>query len=266
MVFNVQTFKSHLEKTGTLPTNKFEVDIPVPRVLFNSEVIVDNYRRPQPNFGEMLSFRAESVRVPGVTMQLTPVNRYGYGPIQRFPYNANFTDSAMTFIADKDSLIWIFFYNWLNNVFLYNSTDTLNTESYITYRSNYMIDYAVNTKINVYDNDGKPSTTVELIDSYPISLNDIALGWSDNNQLKRITVSFAFRHWRFTNVTTTDNSTKTSGPAQLVIPPKGQTVSQGVISLPTMATAGPNQLGDFNKMSKADQSGLATIMGIQGTR
>jgi len=87
-----------------------------------------------------------------------------------------------------------------------------------------MSDYAVDTKINVYDNDGKPSTTVELIDSYPVSMNDIALSWADNNQLKRVTVTFTFRHWRFTNVATTDGSVKAAGPDKIVIPPKGRSV------------------------------------------
>ena len=149
MPFDLETFKSHLSKTGTLPTNKFEVDIEIPRVLWNTEVLVNNLRRPQVTFGETLSFRAESVRAPGVTLQTTAVNRYGYGPQQRFPYNANFTDSSMTFIADKQSLIWIFFYNWLNNVFAYTSLDSPNTESYLNYRSNYMYDYAVKIKINI---------------------------------------------------------------------------------------------------------------------
>jgi len=221
MVFDVAIFKSHLSNTGTLPTNKFEVDIPVPRVLYNTEVLVNNYRRPQATFGKTLSFRAESVRAPGVTMLTSQVNRYGYGPPQKFPYNANFTDMSMSFIADKESLVWIFFYNWLNNVFAYSPIDSGGRESNLNYRSNYMSDYAVDTKINVYDNDGKPSTTVELIDSYPVSMNDIALSWADNNQLKRVTVTFTFRHWRFTNVATTDGSVKAAGPDKLVIPPKG---------------------------------------------
>lgn len=225
MVFNVQTFKSHLEKTGTLPTNKFEVEIPVPRVLYNTEVLVGNTRRPQASFTETLSFRAESVRVPGVTMQMTNVNRYGYGPLQKFPYNANFTDTSMNFIADKDSLIWIFFYNWLNNVFAYTSADAPNTESYLNYRSNYMTDYAVDAKIHVYDSDGVPSTSIEMLDFYPVSMNDVALGWGDNNQLKRITVSFAFRHWQFTNVKTTDGSKKATVPDNLTVSKKQGTFS-----------------------------------------
>lgn len=112
-MFNISEYKSYIGKTGTLPTNKFYVDIPIPRVLFRSEILVNNIRRSMPTFGENLSFRAESVRVPGVTMQMTSVNRYGIGPIQKYPFNANFTDTSMTFLADKESLVWIFFYNWL---------------------------------------------------------------------------------------------------------------------------------------------------------
>jgi hypothetical protein len=225
MPFDLQKFKSHLGETGVLPTNKFEVEIPVPRVLYNTQVVVGNLRRPQPNFTETLSFRAESVRAPGVTMQLSSVNRYGYGPLQKFAYNANFTDTSMTFIADKDSLVWIFFYNWLNNVFAYTSADGENTESYLNYRSNYMTDYAVDAKIHVYDSDGKPSTSIEMLDFYPISLNDVPLGWGDNNQLQRITATFAFRHWKFTNVKTTDGSKKATVPDKLVIPERGAVVN-----------------------------------------
>jgi len=224
MAFNVRTFKSHLSNTGTLPTNKFEVEIPIPPVLYNAEVTVGNIRRPQATFGETLSFRAESVRAPGVTMQLSSVNRYGYGPAQKFPYNANFTDMSMSFIADKESLVWIFFYNWLNNVFAYSPIDPGGRESNLNYRSNYMSDYAVDTKINVYDNDAELSTTIELIDSYPVSMNDIALSWADNNQFKKVTVTFAFRHWRFTNVATTDASITAAGPDKILIRPKGGSV------------------------------------------
>lgn len=223
-MFNVSEYKSYLTKTGTLPTNRFYVEIPVPRVLFNSEVVVNNTRRSMPAFGKDMSFRAESIRAPGVSLNISNVNRYGIGPIQKFPYNANFTDTSITFLADKESLVWIFFYNWLNNIFSYSHDDSPSAD-YLRYRSNYMVDYAVDTKIHVYDYDGKLSTSVELIDSYPISMNDINLSWGDNNQLMKVTVTFAFRHWRITTSTMADNSTKAPGVPSLTIPYRQETLA-----------------------------------------
>lgn len=221
-MFNLADFKSYLSKTGTLPTNRFAVEIPVPKVLFGAEVVVNNWRRPMPGFSEDLQFRAESITAPGVTLDMTNVNRYGIGPIQKFPFNANFTPVSITFLADKDSLVWIFFYNWLNNIFSYSYDDANPNADFLRYRANYMVDYVVDPKINVYDYDGVLSTTIQLIDAYPISMNEVNLSWSDNNQLMHITVSFAYRHWVITNAVMADNSTKSAGVPLLSIPQRSE--------------------------------------------
>ena len=264
-MFNIKEFKAYLNNTGTLPTNRFFVEIPVPRVLLNSEVVVNNTRRPQVQFTQDLQFRAESVRTPGVTLLFDQVNRYGIGPTQKFPHNANFTDTSISFIADKDSLVWIFFYNWLNNIFSYTGYDYMSNDdaSALRYRANYMSDYAVSVYIHVYDYDGKPSTNVELIDAYPVSINDVNLAWDTTNTLMRVTVTFAFRHWRLTNVNTSDASIKAPAPPNSNVPKQAQTVQS--ITLPTAFTAGPNQLGSFNNMNTRDQKGVGIVMGIQGT-
>ena len=220
-MFNLADFKGYLAKTGTLPTNRFAIEIPVPKVLFGAEVVVNNNRRPMPGFTEDLQFRAESITAPGVTLDMTNVNRYGIGPIQKFPFNANFTPVSIAFLADKDSLVWIFFYNWLNNIFSYSHDDSNPSADFLRYRANYMVDYVVDPKILIYDYDAVLSTSIQLIDAYPISMNEVNLSWSDNNQLMRITVSFAYRHWRITNADMEDNSTKSPGVPGLKIPQRG---------------------------------------------
>ena len=84
-----------------------------------------------------------------------------------------------------------------------------------------MVDYVVDPKILIYDYDAVLSTSIQLIDAYPISMNEVNLSWSDNNQLMRITVSFAYRHWRITNADMEDNSTKSPGVPGLKIPQRG---------------------------------------------
>lgn len=247
-MFDIKEFKSYIGNTGTLPTNRYYVGIPVPRVLFNSQLVVNNVQRRMTQFTEDLQFRAEAVRAPGVTINMTNVNRYGVGPIQKFPYNAQFTDTSMTFLADKESLVWIFFYNWMNNVFSF-SQDESPDGNYARFRSNYMMDYVVDIKIYVYDYDGKLSTTVELIDAYPISMNDVNLAWGDNNQAKKITVSFAFNYWRMADVKMSDTSTRAIGPIPLILPTAAQTPVSVRAVAPDPMLNNQNANGYFNSIT-----------------
>ena len=243
-MFNLENFKSYLAKTGTLPTNRFAIEIPVPKVLFGAEVVVNNKKRPIPGFTEDLQFRAESITAPGVTLDMTNVNRYGIGPIQKFPFNANFTPVSITFLADKDSLVWIFFYNWLNNIFSYSHDDANPSADFLRYRANYMVDYVVDPKIHIYDYDGVLSTSIQLIDAYPISMNEVNLSWSDNNQLMRITVSFAYRHWRIANADMADNSTKSPGVPGLSIPQRGRSLAEIATDVKHSSNTFTNTLGE----------------------
>ena len=217
-MFNIQEFKSYIGETGVLPVNKFFVEIPTPRALASTST----------GISRELQFRAEAVRVPGIAIATTQVHRYGIGPIQKFPFNANFTDMSVSFIADKHSLIWKFFYKWLNNVFSYNETLPSGYGSgpdYNSYRSNYRIDYTVDMKVHIYDSDGEPSMSIEILDCFPVSMNDVELAWDNNNKLLNITVSFTFRDWRIIGTNMEDTSTVAAGNIPLLIPASGNVIS-----------------------------------------
>ena len=245
--FNIQKFKGYIGKTGYLPVNRYLLELRVPPVMVGATIVDDDKETKfNQDFSRDLSFRAESIRAPGVAISFDSVNRYGVGPIQKMPFNAQFTDISVSFLADKDSLVWKFFYAWLNNIFQYSYSEGPD-EDFTRYRVNYMKDYATDIYIQVYDVDGEVSTNIQLIDAYPISMNDVNLAWDTNNQTMKITVTFTFRHWKLKDIKVPNRATPPTPVAPLFVPSKGtsvQSATRGIAPDPTQNHL--NKDGRFN--------------------
>lgn len=270
-MFDIQALTSYIAQSGTLPSNRFEVIIPLPPILRNGIISKEGVVLDLNSLSKTdLTLRAESVRAPGITINTSQVNRYGIGPIQKFPNNGNFTDTSMTFLCDRNSYIWVFWYQWLNSVFVFDENDRnlySQGNDYSTYRSNYKDDYATDIEIDVYNYDVGPgsgivSNRIKLIDAFPVSVNDVNLDWGQNNTNLKITVTLAFSNWTIVN-TNRNNYTRESKPMTSFIPTRAQTVQS--IALPTAFTADENQLGEFNSMSTKEKKGVGTVMGVQQT-
>lgn len=244
--FNIQEFKGYIGKTGYLPVNRYVVELRVPPIMSGATIVEEGKETKfNQDFARDLSFRAESIRAPGIAISFDSVNRYGVGPIQKFPFNAQFTDISVNFLADKDSLVWKFFYAWLNNIFQYSNEDGPN-QDYTRYRLNYMKDYATDIYIHVYDVDGAVSTNIQLIDAYPISMNDVNLAWDANNQTMKITVTFTFRHWKLKDVKVPNRATAPVPVAPLTITKKATTVQSVKAIAPDPTINHRNQNGLYN--------------------
>lgn len=195
--FNINNFRSHLDKRGTLLTNKFDVEFQVPGVLQN--VQATRYS----DIYETLNYRAEQIRLPGVSLDPFQVSRYGLGPSIKFPASVNFTDISITFTEDRNVTLWKFHNDWIARIFDYTGNNSAGpTGSYtLQYRKNYVIDIF----INVYNNDPatlikssaipEPTITVVLKEAYPLSINDINLDWSQNSTLFKPTITYNFKSW-----------------------------------------------------------------------
>lgn len=197
--FNISNFRTHLDQRGTLLTNKFNVEFGIPVVLQNTKI--SRYT----NIEETLNFRAEQIRLPGVSLDPFQVNRYGLGPSIKFPTNVNFTDISITFIEDRDVTLWKFHNEWISWIFDYtgNKSNSSTGPYTLQYRKNYVIDII----INIYNNDSEtfikssstippePTTSIVLKEAYPLSINDINLDWSQNNTLFKPTVTYTFKSW-----------------------------------------------------------------------
>jgi len=183
MPFNIADFSNHINNNGTLPINRYLVDVIAPSFAT---------LRTDVRMNKLMQLRAEQVRVPGISLDTQMTNRYGLGPTQKFPTNVTFQDNNITFIDDANNSIWKFYSNWLNAIFRYRGNFNGFTGSY---ELAYKEDYARDMRIRVFDMRGNVVTTIVLKDSYPIAVGDIDLGWSNNNQLFKVNVTFAYRDW-----------------------------------------------------------------------
>lgn len=221
-MFDVKEFKAYIAKTGYTPKNRYYVNIWPPRAIMNSTINVKNISGRLTDITQQLQFRAENVTIPGVSIVPTPVSRYGISPQQRFGVHAQLNDISMTFTVDKERIVWMFFYHWINNIFSFNQivpngySSDFNAYSY---RASYMEDYATKISVFIYDYAGndQEATTVEIYDAYPVSVEPISVGWSDNDSLMKINVKFSYRDWAITDTDTNNMAMTAPMPIPLVI-------------------------------------------------
>ena len=198
MSFNISSFSSNIGRYGVLQNNKFVVFFtpPLP-IAFNTFSDIGDVFNTF-NTARMIQLRSESARIPGVSIQSQDVKRYGVGVTQKMPHNAAFTDTSLTFVADRDSTIHRFFYSWLTNIVDFNGRSIFRNVP--SYGVSYKDDITTDIYIFVFDNSGNVSELVTLYDAFPNSMNDVALDWGNTDTVMKITVGFTFREWSLNNV------------------------------------------------------------------
>jgi hypothetical protein len=209
--FNIAEFSTKINERGTIQNNKFLIKISKP-VGNTLDFFLNPYKE------EDLIFRASSIEIPGISFEFANSFRYGVGPQQKTPRNPNFNDISISFIEDKQNGIWKFFSSWMNQIFNFD-TDRM----YVTrYKSEYI---SPNFEIQVFNNDGRPVTSIILTEAFPSSLGNVGLSWNDKNSLMMVKVGFSFTdwHWGIPGVTNSreasvNNDTGTNQTTNQVVP------------------------------------------------
>ena len=176
MAGSIAEFKASFNTELARP-NKFDVNIPVPLGLI-----------PYRGTSRMLTMRCENAELPGRTIATTTAKIYGVE--EKFPYMTSFNDMSLTFIVSDNMKEKKFFDAWL---------DWINPNT--SYNIKYKQDYSVALRINQYNVKNQVSYSVDLIDAFPIAVNQMDLNWSSDGYHK-LTVTFAYTSWR-------DNSLET---------------------------------------------------------
>ena len=204
MAFNIDNFVSNLDRYGTLQTNKFDVIVTVPPLLVSQFALTPvEERNNAPLIGglnetaSILRFRAERINLPGVVIDTDNNRRYGVGPREKYGTNVSFSDFSTTFLEDGNNSIYKLFFYWTNLIFDYGAvySPSGGIGSPPTYLSGYKSDYQTFIEVRIFDNSGRQQNRVLFREAYPISVSDVSLGWSDNNNLFRTSVSFAYTDW-----------------------------------------------------------------------
>jgi hypothetical protein len=192
MPFSIDDFKAQLAKNGgLLKNNRFLVRIPTPTILLGRSVGNINTNQT----GRILEYYAESVSVPGLSLQTSEIRRQGVGNLEKTPFGAAFTDCNVSFRIDQKSEVWNFFQAWMDTIYNYNISK--NTEYELAYKD----EYCTTLTIFVYNEIAPqyPALIVDLVDAFPVAISDIALNWGSSDFM-RLNVRFNFLTWNERNV------------------------------------------------------------------
>ena len=156
-------------KTDLARPSRFEVVVTPSRLLRGG------------GWGSDMTFRCEAAELPGKTFMTH--DQKTYGPTEKFPYQHAYNDINLTFIVSDDMKEKKMFEEWIETVSPIDS-----------YNFNYRDNYSGSVQITQFDVTGKPIYKVELVNAYPIGLNQLDLDWSSDGHHKLV-VTLAYTYW-----------------------------------------------------------------------
>jgi hypothetical protein len=191
MAANISNFIGSFNTELARP-NRFMVNIPAPIPLL-----------PYLATSKLLSLRCETAQLPSRTFA-TADQKFGSNPIEKHAYHSNYNESEMSFIVSGDMKEKIFFDMWMEYI---NPTRSFD----FSYRN----DYISTLTVTQYDLSDKLTYSINLIDAFPVSVNQLDLDWSNDGHHK-LTVVFAYRYWLNNSIQQLGSSILQAGITELL--------------------------------------------------
>jgi hypothetical protein len=207
-VFNLNSFLTEVLNQDVLPSHSYLVTFAPFRNGFPENQPLTNFVT---NKRSTLVMRCENVILPTPSLlEEENIRRYGYGPVEKVPYGVQFSDVSMTWLVDSKSEIIDFMHQWMNTIVSHDSPGisgdgtTISNSSYrdklggyspfeVGYKDAYTNPIV---RIYVYNRQQQVVTEYEMFDVFPMNIQSINLSWSDENQIQKLTVNFAYVNMR----------------------------------------------------------------------
>lgn len=205
MAFNLNRFKTSIETQNVMHGNRYIFQVGLPRLLTNINANPNPEKSGGFSFQETLTFRAEGVTFPGMTLAsadgIPP--RLGYGAPEGVPYNVISDDITVTFGLDDKGLVHKFFYEWLDLIVSHKaygqSNVSLQRRGKAAYEVEYKDDYCADITIYVLgpeNNEERYSSEyvmkAKLFRAYPKMMPSLNLSYEEKNNYLRFPVQFNF--------------------------------------------------------------------------
>lgn len=190
MPINIRDFNVAMSRTGLLRDNRFEVAIPRPAGLLG----IPGMQR----VAQDTVISCEAAVLPGMKVHEDNVRRYGYGPIEKKPVGAVFTDAEFIFRCGDDGAIYDFLHSWQQICVNYDQRDGIETATIPGQWPGelaYKADYAVDITITAYSQIGAPATITVLRDAWPIFVADVSVAWAAKGGYVRVPATFTYFDW-----------------------------------------------------------------------
>ena len=175
--FSLSKFQAEVKTRGLARTNRFEVRITPPAVANQRDV------------AELSSLFVEVSNLPPLNLNVKAFKMYG--PNHQRPISSDYGGDglSMTFHIDRDMKLKRFFDDWMEG--------TVNRD---TYSVRYQSWYATTISLRQIDEQDNVNYEIELLEAFPRSMNLVEFNNSAQNQTQRLTVVFAYRYWRRTDI------------------------------------------------------------------
>lgn len=195
--FSLSNFQSSVSTSALARTNRFEVIITPPKLNQKKDI------------SELSSLFVEVSNLPPLNINVKPYKIYG--PNHQRPVGSDYGGDglSMTFHLDSNMSIKRYFDDWMEGIVL---RDTYN----VNYQTNYVttillkqlrptsgpasINGATNNAVGNQNDKDDVMYEIELLEAFPRSMNLVEFNNSAQNQTQRLTVVFAYRHWRRTDI------------------------------------------------------------------
>ena len=169
MAFNVNEFKSRIGGQLASPANF--------RVLLTGAIVDSDSSR-------LLSLLCNQAQFPSRHLS---TNEYTtHGPTRKVPYQSIYDDIVLGFYCKEDMGVLKLFQEWQNFIVDNNSTNEFS----------YFDDYVSDIIIEQFDNQGKVTHSVKLINAYPVMVAPLQLDWAQQNAFHNFQVTMAYHYWR----------------------------------------------------------------------
>ena len=224
--FSLSNFQAQVATSALARTNRFEVIITPPKIAQRKDK------------SELASLFCEVSNLPPLNINVKAFKIYG--PNHQRPIGSDYGGDglSMTFHLDSGMAIKRFFDDWMEGIV---TRDTYN----VNYQDNYATSILLK-QLRPSENDKDDVMyEIELIEAFPRSMNIVEFNNSAQNQTQRLTVVFAYRYWRRTDIKKFEQPVFT--PDVIRSLPQVQVNATQIRTDPEPITTNP--MGDFDPTS-----------------
>lgn len=202
--FNIDNFRTEINRSGIAKSNRFEVEIYPPIALQNFQ-----------NESRVINLYCEITNLPGMSIITKGLKLYG--PAYQRPISSEFNGEAinMTFYLDQKMNVKAFFDAWMFKTVNPNSFNVNYADQYV---SDIKISQLDGTNNGTREKSDKETYSVILKDAFPRAMSLVDLSASAVNQAGRLNMTFAYRRWFSTHPSYKGVNAKTNFDPNLMDP------------------------------------------------
>lgn len=178
---DMKEFKSKIKANQPILDNRYEILFTPPPAL-QSTYSKDNL--------ETISAYGRNLNAFGRNIMTSDVRS---GKSFQLPYANQYNTTNFTVMLDKKYVTKNFFDDWQNSII--NPTKAV--------LKSFYKDYVTDIIINHFDETGRISQSVRLVDAFPSIVGDVNLAADGSNNIAVISITISFRYWERLNDTRT---------------------------------------------------------------